>query len=49
VRLETRAQIESRAAQIEQQAVLTKAMPLGNATKMTQDERDTLGRWLAAR
>ena len=49
VRLETRAQIESRAAQIEQQAVRTKAMPLGNATKMTHDERDTLGRWLAAR
>jgi len=49
VRLETRAQIESRARQIEQQAVVTKAMPLGNATKMTQEERDTLGRWIASR
>jgi uncharacterized membrane protein len=49
VRLETRAQIESRARQIEQQAVVTKAMPLGNATKMTQDERDALARWVASR
>jgi len=49
VRLETRAQIESRTGQIEQQAVVTKAMPLGNATKMTQEERDTLARWIASR
>ena len=49
VRLETRAQIESRARQIEQQAVVTKAMPLGNATHMTQAERDTLARWVASR
>jgi len=49
VRLETRAQIEARAAQIEQQAVVTKAMPLGNATRMTQKERDTLARWIASR
>jgi len=49
VRLETRAQIELRTGQIEQQAVVTKAMPLGNATKMTQEERDTLARWIASR
>jgi uncharacterized membrane protein len=49
IRLTTRAEIESRAAQIEQQAVDSKAMPLGNATHMTQAERDTLGRWVASR
>ena len=32
---------------IEQQAVQTKAMPLGNVTGMTQAERDVLGRWIA--
>jgi uncharacterized membrane protein len=47
--LTTRAEIESRAAQIEQQAVDSKAMPLGNATHMSQAERDTLGRWVASR
>jgi uncharacterized membrane protein len=49
VRLETREQIEARAAQIEQQAVVTKAMPLGNTTGMTQAERDTLAAWVANR
>jgi len=49
VRLETRAQIEARAAQIEQQAVRTKAMPLGNATRMTEEERETLARWIRSR
>ena len=49
VRLETAAQIRARAAQIDEQAVVTKAMPLGNATRMTQDERDTLARWAASR
>ena len=32
---------------IEQQAVQTQAMPLGNVTGMTQSERDLLGRWIA--
>jgi uncharacterized membrane protein len=49
VRFDTRGEIESRAAQIKQQAVDTKAMPLGNATGMTQAERDLLARWLASR
>ena len=49
VQLETRAQIRARASQIEQQAVVTKAMPLGNATGMTQAERDTLARWVRSR
>jgi uncharacterized membrane protein len=29
------------------QAVVNKAMPLGNQTQMTQDERDKLGQWIA--
>ncbi|MBA3367032.1 MAG: urate hydroxylase PuuD [Actinobacteria bacterium] len=44
--LDTPAQIASQAAAIEKQAVLSKAMPLGNVTGMTQDERDLLGRWI---
>jgi uncharacterized membrane protein len=49
VRLTSRAAIEARADQIKAQAVDSHAMPLGNATHMTQGERDTLARWLAAR
>jgi uncharacterized membrane protein len=49
IRLDTREEIEAQASAIEQQAVDTKAMPLGNVTKMTQAERDTLARWLASR
>jgi uncharacterized membrane protein len=49
IRFTTRTSIESRAAQIKQQAVDSHAMPLGNATHMTQAERDTLARWLASR
>jgi uncharacterized membrane protein len=47
--LETRAEIEARADLIKAVAVDTKTMPLGNITQMTDDERDTLARWLAAR
>jgi uncharacterized membrane protein len=47
VRLETREQIEARIDDIERQAVLTEAMPPGNATGMTQAERDLLGAWIA--
>jgi uncharacterized membrane protein len=35
------------AAQIETQAVANKAMPLGNKTKMTDEERARLGAWIA--
>ena len=31
---------------IEKVAVLTKVMPLGNATHMTDAERQLLGRWI---
>jgi uncharacterized membrane protein len=46
VRLETPEEIGAQAAAIERVAVLTKVMPLGNATGMTDDERELLGRWI---
>ena len=49
VRLETREQIEARADDIERMAVLTRAMPPGNATGMTESERELLGAWIASR
>jgi uncharacterized membrane protein len=49
IRFDTRAEIEQQADRIKQQAVDTHAMPLGNATHMTQAERDLLARWLASR
>jgi uncharacterized membrane protein len=49
VRLETQAEIESRAEDIERQAVLTRAMPPGNATGMTEAERELLAAWIATR
>jgi uncharacterized membrane protein len=49
IRFDTRAEIESQAQAIEQQAVVLKAMPLGNVTHMTQAERDLLARWLRSR
>ena len=39
-------QIHAQASLIEQVAVTTKVMPLGNETGMTQAERDTLGAWI---
>ncbi|HYI74039.1 MAG TPA: urate hydroxylase PuuD [Gaiellaceae bacterium] len=47
VRLETQAEIESRIDDIERQAVLTEAMPPGNATGMTDTERELLAAWIA--
>jgi uncharacterized membrane protein len=47
VRLETGAEIESRAADIERQ-VRTRAMPPGNSTGMTEAERAELVSWAAA-
>jgi uncharacterized membrane protein len=49
VQLETREQIEARAGDIERQAVLTRAMPPGNATGMTEEERELLAGWIASR
>jgi uncharacterized membrane protein len=44
--LDTPAQIKAKSAAIEEQAVDTKAMPLGNATGMSDEERALLGRWI---
>jgi uncharacterized membrane protein len=49
VRLESTEQIEARADEIERQAVDTRAMPPGNATGMTEQERELLAAWLASR
>jgi uncharacterized membrane protein len=43
---DTPAQIAAQADLIEQVAVATKTMPTGNATGMTQRERDLLGAWI---
>ena len=47
VMLDTPERIKAAADHIEQQAIATHAMPLGNITHMTDDERATLGRWIA--
>jgi uncharacterized membrane protein len=47
ITFDTAAQIKAQATLIKQQAVLTRNMPLGNVTRMTQAERDLLGRWIA--
>jgi uncharacterized membrane protein len=44
--LDTREQIVDQVNAVEEQAVRTKAMPLGNVTGMTDEERRTLGAWL---
>ncbi|HZT17173.1 MAG TPA: urate hydroxylase PuuD [Gaiellaceae bacterium] len=46
VHLDSAAGIRANAAGIKAMAVDTHAMPLGNATHMTQAERDVLARWL---
>ena len=43
--LETPEQTLAHAAAIHQQTVVTKAMPLGNLTGITDEERDALDRW----
>ena len=47
IALETIDELKRYAAQIETQAVKNKAMPLGNKTKMTDEERAKLGAWIA--
>jgi len=47
IKLDTPEEIKAQATAIEQQAVQTQAMPLGNVTGMTRPERDLLGRWIA--
>jgi uncharacterized membrane protein len=46
ITFDTPQEIRARANQIEEQAVRTRAMPLGNVTAMTEEERELLGRWI---
>jgi uncharacterized membrane protein len=46
IAFDTPDQIRARATAIDEQAVRTRAMPLGNATGMTEAERELLGRWI---
>lgn len=48
VLLDTRERILAQAATIHQQTVALKAMPIGNLTHMTDDERAVLDRWFRA-
>jgi uncharacterized membrane protein len=48
IRLDTPERIAANAQQIYEQAVATKAMPIGNLTAMTDDERAAVGAWFAA-
>lgn len=48
IMLETAAEIVANATAIRQQAVASRAMPLGNLTRMTDDERVRLGAWIDA-
>ncbi|MDQ3671274.1 MAG: urate hydroxylase PuuD, partial [Actinomycetota bacterium] len=48
VRLETEAEITARTGDIERQAVQTRAMPPGNSTAMTEDERGLLAAWISS-
>ncbi len=47
VQLETEEQIRARSEDIRRQAVDSQAMPPGNATRMTDEERELLGAWIA--
>lgn len=48
VMFDTPEQILSRAPRIYERAVVTKTMPLGNKTNMTDEERAILGRWISS-
>lgn len=45
--MDTPAQIKALIPRIQAQAITTTAMPLGNITQMTPQERDLLGQWIA--
>jgi uncharacterized membrane protein len=46
VTFDTPEQIQSRADRIKERAVVSKTMPLGNKTGITDEEREILGRWI---
>jgi uncharacterized membrane protein len=48
IMLETPEAIRSHAQTVYQQVVVTKAMPLGNMTNITDDERAVIGKWFEA-
>jgi uncharacterized membrane protein len=48
VRLDTVEELAKNAAKINASAVVTRSMPPGNSTGMTDEERMLLGRWIAA-
>ncbi len=48
IKFDTPELIHQNAAKINQQAVVLKAMPIGNMTKITPEERAELGAWFAA-
>jgi uncharacterized membrane protein len=48
IELDSADEIADRAEAIEQQAVLSRAMPPGNVTGMTEEERELLAAWIAA-
>ena len=47
VKFDTPEQIVAMAARIQVRAVDTRTMPMGNKTRITEDERAVLGRWIA--
>ena len=49
VLLETIPQVAANAARIMTQVVVTRAMPLGNQTGMTDEERDRIAAWIEGR
>jgi uncharacterized membrane protein len=49
IRLETAGEIEARADRIEEMVVRSRAMPPGNVTGMTDEERATVAAWLRSR
>jgi uncharacterized membrane protein len=48
VRLDSPEQVKQHAQNIYQQVVVTKQMPMGNATGLTEVERALVGRWFQA-
>jgi uncharacterized membrane protein len=48
IKFDTPELIHQNAAKINQQAVVLKAMPIGNMTNITPEERAELGAWFAA-
>jgi uncharacterized membrane protein len=48
VRLDTPDQVALHAQAVYQQAVVTKIMPMNNATGITEDERSLIGKWFLA-